>query len=151
MKLNKNMRFLFLVVFAISLSFNCTLFTSEEHKVFNVIRKGEKALEKENLSAIQQIVSKDYQDDWGHDYDGLIQWFSVYCKQYKNIKINFSKNEITVNQNLAICKISVYISGYDYYNDELIVDQTELLIYLEKINGIWLIISANKISLQSEL
>ena len=142
---------LIFVILLLTFIFRCDLFLSEKQKVFNIIRKSERAIEKENLSAIQQIVSKDYQDDWGHDYDGLIQWFSVYFNQYKNIKIKISKNEITVNQNLAICKISVYISGYDYYNDELIVDQTELLIYLEKINSKWLIISANKISLQGEL
>ncbi len=129
----------------------CNLFVSEEQRVFSVIQKGERAIEKENIIVLQQIIAKDYEDDWGHDYDGLIQWFSVYFKQCKNIKISISKNEISVNQNLAICKISVYISGYDYYNDELIVDQTELLIYLEKISSKWLIISANKISLESEL
>lgn len=145
------MRVIFIILLINNFFLQCNLFISEEQRVFNVIRKGERAIEKEDTTVLQQIIAKDYRDDWGHNYDRLIQWFAIYFYRYKNIKVHIIKNELTVGKKIATCRIKAYISGYDDYNDELTVDNIELTLYLEKINKIWFVIKATQTSLDREI
>ena len=56
---------IFIFLFLITALIRCNLYVSEEQRVFNTIKIGQKAVENENLPKLQGIVSKDYENSLG--------------------------------------------------------------------------------------
>jgi len=128
---------LYLVLLLFILLFSCTLFQSQEQQVWRTIQRGKNAVEKENLSVLEEIVAENYQDHWGRDYHRLMRWFESYFQYYHNIKIYTTNQTITVYQNRAICEIKIRLYGTFTSTNELIGDEIYLTLFFEKHNKQW--------------
>jgi hypothetical protein len=135
---------IFIFLFLITALIRCNLYVSEEQRVFNTIKIGQKAVENENLPKLQGIVSKDYEDGWGHDYKKLMRWFLEYFNQYDNIKLRIIKNSITVHGVTAVCDLNVIMSGNDNNTEEFTASKIRLFISLRKFNKKWLVTHAGE-------
>ncbi|MCS7258759.1 MAG: hypothetical protein NZ601_05305, partial [candidate division WOR-3 bacterium] len=49
----------------------CDFPLRNEDRVFNTIKNAASAVEKENLTKISQLITKNYYDSWGHNYKEL--------------------------------------------------------------------------------
>jgi hypothetical protein len=124
-------------------------FVSETKKVDRAIITGKKAIENEDLATAMSVVSEDYNDDFGMDYERLERWFVNHFQRYQGIKIIIPVKRIRVNKDIAVCSLRVsilarnpntqeyeLIYGYSTWGDELILD-------LVKSNNRWLFSGAH--------
>lgn len=110
---------------------------------------GTKAIENEDITTIMSLISTDYDDGFGMDYERLENWFINHFNRYEGIKIFIPIKKIMVNQAMAICSLRVIIHarnpstkeleliyGFSAWGDELILD-------LLKSDGKWQFISTH--------
>ena len=110
---------------------------------------GVKAIEQEDLTTTMSLVSDNYEDDFGLDYERLERWFINNFHSYDGIKIIIPVKKIRVNQEIAVCSLRVSVQaqnprtneleliyGYSAWGDELILD-------LIKSDGEWQFTSAH--------
>ncbi len=127
--------FLFLIFLVIFFYFLIDKYflISEEEKVKKVIYQAKNACEEEDLDKISQILDKNYYDNFGHNYEKLlIRLYNIF-NQYEDIKIYLLKEKIKVDNNLAICSLSVRAIGLAIDIKEYEVFYKDLLtLYLKK-------------------
>lgn len=123
----------------------CELFISEQMRVVKIIKRGKKAIEQENRSELLAIISKDYLDDWGHNYEKLIESIDNYFQRYEDIKVQITIKKILITKNIAKCYLRVYISSYNIYYDDYTLVNQPLIITLKKIRSNYLIIQIEKL------
>ncbi len=126
------------------LFFQCELFVSEQMRVVKIIKRGENAIEQEKRSELFAIISKDYLDDWGHNYEKLIESIDNYFQRYEDIKVQITIKKILITKNIAKCYLRVYISSYNIYYDDYTLINQPLIITLKKIISDYLIIQIEK-------
>lgn len=108
-----------------------------------------KAIENEDITIIMSLISKDYDDGFGMDFERLERWFINHFQRYEGIKILIPVKKIHVRNEVALCSLRVsilarnpdtgeseLIYGYSTWGDELVLD-------LIKSDGKWQFISAH--------
>lgn len=131
------------LILIILLFLQCNLFISEEQRVVNIINIGKKAVEQEDLSNLLTIISGDYQDDRGHNFERLMDWFRAYFNRYNNIRLQIAKNKVVVSNNNAVCDLYVVISGNDIYTQDYFGTKMHLFVFLRKFTNKWLVTFAS--------
>jgi hypothetical protein len=128
----------------------CEFPLSEEQRIFKIIKTAQKAIQKENLNKLSEIISRDYNDAWGHDAEGVLDFLNRTFLRYERIKIKLALNSIDITQyNYAICDLNVWVSCYDVYTEEICYWQERIFIYLTKSTGDWKILHTARYSLRT--
>jgi len=85
------------------------VFVSEEKKIERIIKTSKKAFEKEDLELLMGFLSKEYQDEFGLDYQGIREGLHETFSVFDEIKVSLSKVEVEVMDQEAEVKLSLWV------------------------------------------
>ncbi len=120
------------------------LFPSEKEKILRLVEEGRRAVERENLPKISEILSPDYLDAWGNDYYRIIFLLRRNFQIYDEIKVFLPLRRVVLKPPFAECSLLVRVFGRDInYGEELIYSSPFLLFFIKE-DKRWYIISAKE-------
>ncbi len=134
------------ILFIFSLSF-CSK-TPDEERLKSLVKTLAEAGSRKDIKTIKEYISRDYHDPKGNDYDALRSLLAYYFLQHPRISVFITEQKVNLKEDIATVEAHAVLSsgkeikslsdilptGMDFY---------VFIIDFKKINGEWLIISAD--------
>lgn len=128
---NKNKLYLVIIIIVLLILFIIAwligFFDSEETKVRKFIAKAEKAVEARSTLACTELISKNYKDKYGNDYESVLGIAHEFFGYYKEISVSIESIDITLNDSKeeANVEIVAQVIGYSQSEKEDIILEGE--------------------------
>jgi hypothetical protein len=125
------------------------LAVTDAKRIAGVLEHTRQGVVRRDLELAMSGFDRNYQDDFGHDYTRMSEWFDRVFLRYDSIVCIFSRMRIGVEQNAASCTLDVWGAGYiksgpgSEIVDGFPVYSDQVVIQLHKFRTGWRIISAS--------
>ena len=138
--------FLLVVVAVISYCMVIRVTMSEEERVRNVIREGERAFEACSTSRFMRIISQNYRDEY-FDYAGLKTATARIFISYGSLSVRIRGLKIEVSEPQAVATMVVDISGVPAFGGDPGIfsregDTRQMKVYFCREDGEWKVLRA---------
>jgi hypothetical protein len=111
MKFRYRTRLFLLCIIALAAA-TAVLYHSDRKKaVESLLRKGQSAIETENIDELTTLVSPYYRDEMGFSYASLRGGFSYVFSEFNNLRVDYRIVNITAGKDTSIANLLVWTRG----------------------------------------